>query len=74
MGLNAPPPTAEDRAEVAPWAGLCASCEHLRVLRSKRSCFVRCGRADSDPHFTRYPPLPVHWCHGHEKLSAVSED
>ena len=30
-----------DRLAVPP--GLCASCEHLRLLASKRSVFVRCG-------------------------------
>lgn len=44
--------------------GLCAACEHLRLLSSKRSVFVRCGLADSDPAFVRYPPLPVRLCRG----------
>ncbi len=65
MSLKAPPPTDEDRAEVER-AGLCASCARLQVLRSKRSTFVRCGLADRDPRFERYPPLPVGWCRGHE--------
>lgn len=46
-------------------AGLCASCEHLRLLASRRSVFVRCGLADSDPAFLRYPPLPVMACRGY---------
>ena len=65
MGLSAAPPTADDRAEVAPRAGLCASCDHLQVLRSRRSTFVRCALADRDPRFERYPPLPVLACPGH---------
>lgn len=44
--------------------GLCAACEHLRLLASKRSVFVRCGLADTDPAFVRYPPLPVRACPG----------
>lgn len=44
--------------------GLCAACEHLRLLASKRSVFVRCGLADTDPAFVRYPPLPVRSCSG----------
>lgn len=44
--------------------GLCASCEHLQLLASKRSVFVRCGLADTDPAFARYPPLPVRACSG----------
>jgi hypothetical protein len=46
------------------YPGLCAGCEHLRLLASKRSVFVRCGFADVDPAFVRYPPLPVRVCRG----------
>ncbi len=45
--------------------GLCASCEHLRLLASRRSVFVRCGLAASDPAFPRYPGLPVVACRGY---------
>jgi hypothetical protein len=45
--------------------GLCASCEHLRLLASRRSVFVRCGLAATDPRFPRYPPLPVVACRGY---------
>lgn len=31
------------------------------------SVFFRCGRADSDPRFVRYPPLPVLTCAGYEE-------
>ena len=44
--------------------GLCATCEHLRLLASRRSVFVRCGLAETDPRFLRYPPLPVVACPG----------
>jgi hypothetical protein len=37
---------------------------HLRLLRSPRSTFVRCGKADVDPAFPRYPRLPVVACAG----------
>jgi hypothetical protein len=47
--------------------GLCATCEHLRLLASKRSVFVRCGLADVDPAFLKYPPLPVRLCPGYTK-------
>ena len=46
-------------------AGLCASCEHLRLLASRRSVFVRCGLAAREPGFPRYPPLPVVVCGGY---------
>lgn len=45
--------------------GLCATCGHLRLLASKRSVFARCGLADVDPGFVRYPPLPVRVCSGY---------
>jgi hypothetical protein len=46
--------------------GLCARCRHLRLLASATSVFVRCGRAETDPAFPRYPPLPVRRCGGYE--------
>lgn len=51
-----------DRLE-AP-AGLCAECLHRRLVRSRRSVFVRCGLADRDDRFPRYPRLPVLSCAG----------
>jgi len=48
--------------------GLCATCEHLRLLASKRSVFVRCGLAETDPAFPRYPPLPVRACPGYRPI------
>ncbi|HEY4597521.1 MAG TPA: hypothetical protein VIJ02_14070 [Thermoanaerobaculia bacterium] len=45
--------------------GLCATCEHLRLLASRRSVFVRCGLAAADPRFPKYPPLPVRACSGY---------
>ncbi|MEA2195754.1 MAG: hypothetical protein QOG42_2468 [Solirubrobacteraceae bacterium] len=52
-----------ERLAVPP--GLCATCEHLRLLASRRSVFVRCGLAAVDPRFPRYPPLPVRVCGGY---------
>jgi hypothetical protein len=60
-------PAAERRrllARLAVQPGLCAGCVHLRLLASPRSVFVRCGLADSDPAFPRYPALPVVRCAG----------
>ncbi|HEV7504190.1 MAG TPA: hypothetical protein VGS07_04700 [Thermoanaerobaculia bacterium] len=48
-------------------AGLCATCEHLRVQASKTSVFVRCGLAEVDSRFPKYPPLPVMVCGGYRK-------
>jgi hypothetical protein len=55
-------------------AGLCATCEHLRVLASKRSVFVRCGLAEVDPRFPKYPPLPVLACGGYSGKAGALAD
>lgn len=69
---SAPPPararpgqldrTALDRLPTHP--GLCATCVHLQLQASRRSVFVRCALADTDPAFPRYPRLPVTACRG----------
>jgi hypothetical protein len=47
--------------------GLCAGCRHAKtVVSSKGSEFWRCGRADREPAFAKYPRLPVLRCPGHE--------
>jgi hypothetical protein len=52
-------------ARLATHPGLCAACEHLNLLASPRSVFVRCAKAAADPTFPRYPPLPVTSCRGY---------
>jgi hypothetical protein len=48
-------------------AGLCDRCRHARdILSDKGSRFVLCGRSHTDPHFPRYPRLPVLTCDGYE--------
>jgi hypothetical protein len=57
----------DDASGGGPDPGLCARCAHARVQRSARgSRFWRCRRADLDPAFRRYPPLPVLRCPGFE--------
>jgi hypothetical protein len=57
----------ESPSDARPQAGLCARCAQARVQRSARgSAFWRCLRADRDPAFQRYPPLPVLRCPGFE--------
>jgi hypothetical protein len=51
-------------SELTASPGLCATCAHLRLIASPRSLFVRCGLAEADPAFPRYPPLPVRACPG----------
>jgi hypothetical protein len=46
--------------------GLCRTCRHRELLRSRTSTFLRCGRAATDARFVRYPPLPVLACVGFE--------
>lgn len=65
MALEKPPASDDDRAAAA-GAGLCAGCQHLQVLRSPRSTFVRCARHDQDPGWPKYPRLPVLRCNGFE--------
>jgi hypothetical protein len=56
--MTAPPPDP---------VGLCATCQWMRTVTNRRgSVFYRCGRAESDPRFVRYPPLPVLTCPGYE--------
>ncbi len=48
--------------------GLCFTCRWKRALTSRRgSTFFRCARAETDPRFVRYPPLPVRSCSGYEE-------
>jgi hypothetical protein len=56
-------------ARLAVHPGLCAECVHLALADSGRSVFVRCGLADRDPDFARYPRLPVLACAGHRPLA-----
>src|ERR1044071_8191227 len=54
----------------SPRMGLCADCEFLRMVHSARgSHFVLCARSKLDPHFPKYPPLPVVHCGGHVKAA-----
>lgn len=57
-----------------PEPGLCGSCRWARAVMSSRgSRFLRCGRADGDPAFSRYPALPVRACAGFEVARGVVE-
>jgi len=47
-------------------AGLCRRCVHARSVASRRSTFLSCGRATTDPAYPRYPRLPVLACPGFE--------
>ena len=48
--------------------GLCASCRHMREIRSDRgSVFYMCQRSFTDARFPKYPRLPVVRCVGYER-------
>lgn len=47
--------------------GQCFDCRWMRKTTNRRgSTFYRCLRAETDPRYVRYPPLPVRECAGHE--------
>jgi len=51
-----------------PAVGLCETCQWVRIVTNRRgSVFYRCSRAETDPRFVRYPPLPVLECPGYER-------
>jgi hypothetical protein len=51
--------------QLSPAIGLCAVCRHVQVVRSARdSFFVLCRLSKTDPHFAKYPVLPVFQCVG----------
>ncbi|MBI1877608.1 MAG: hypothetical protein HYR94_05150 [Chloroflexi bacterium] len=59
---------------ISPLAGLCAACRHVKVIQSaKGSFFIMCGRAKTDPRFSKYPILPVLQCSGYEQQSEENE-
>jgi hypothetical protein len=46
--------------------GLCANCIHARIISSaKGSQFLLCQLSQTDPHFPKYPRLPVLRCSGY---------
>jgi len=64
---------ATDAAKSA--AGLCGTCAHATHQASARGgSFWRCRRADSDPAYPRYPPLPVRSCPGHRPAGRACEE
>jgi len=50
-------------------AGLCATCVHVqRITSSRGSVFYMCRRSEYDPHYPRYPVLPVIACAGYDRI------
>jgi hypothetical protein len=47
--------------------GLCATCRNVKIIRSDRgSIFYLCRLSATDPHFPKYPRLPVLNCSGYQ--------
>ena len=47
--------------------GLCARCQHMRLIKSDRgSTFYMCLKSLNDSSFPKYPRLPVRQCSGYE--------
>ena len=56
-----------DSPDFDPRVGLCSACGFAREQPSpKGSVFWRCSRAQTDPRYLPYPPLPVRTCQGYE--------
>ena len=54
--------------------GLCANCCHARLIHSSRgSTFYLCQLAETDPHFAKYPRLPVLRCIGYEPAEEAED-
>jgi hypothetical protein len=48
-----------------PEVGLCSACRHASCqLNPRGNAFWRCRRAETEPDYLRYPPLPVTRCAG----------
>ena len=54
--------------------GLCATCEHARLIRGARSLFWMCRLAETDAAYPRYPRLPVTSCAGHTAGTPAVDD
>lgn len=46
--------------------GLCADCQHCRVVKSERSTFYLCELSLTNPEYRKYPSLPVLRCPGYQ--------
>jgi hypothetical protein len=59
---------ADPDREHAVRIGLCATCQHSRLIQSaKGSEFWLCERSKSDARFSKYPVLPVRACLGYSR-------
>ena len=69
------PITNPAAARVLSLIGLCAICQHVKIVKSaKGSTFIMCNLAKTDSRFSKYPPLPVVHCIGYNKKNQDDED
>lgn len=62
---------AQEWVQKSDEVGLCASCKHVRIVRSERgTTFYLCNLAEADSRFEKYPRLPVLRCPGYERESS----
>lgn len=55
--------------------GLCLDCRWARrVVSGRGSVFVLCRRAETDPDYPKYPPLPRWRCPGYEPEASESRE
>ena len=67
-------PASDLSAKLRNPIGLCATCRHVRVVRSARgSRFYLCQLSEVDDRFVKYPPLPVVKCVGYSQPPGSSE-
>ena len=59
---------------VDPAIGLCADCQHCRIVKSDRSTFYMCLRSLTDPEYRKYPRLPVLRCPGYHPPTPSGEE
>ena len=53
---------------------ICNTCRHVHVVVSaKGSRFLRCGLAEKDKRFPKYPPQPLGQCIGFVEASKSGE-
>jgi hypothetical protein len=56
-------------------AGLCATCRHMRLIRSDRGAeFYLCKLSATDQSFAKYPALPVVRCSGYLRKNEEKDD
>ena len=62
-------------AKIQESAGLCAACQHVRLVRTDRGAvFYQCKRSATDPRFPKYPTLPVLSCAGYEPTPLEADE